>query len=116
MTKKIMDRRSLATEILNVLVAGMNKERVTFHTHTSKLEGEVEPVQFALIFKHLDDCVKSRNDGIPEQGVMNGGRPATRDSLRLILDHSPVEIKEESETHVFGQGGLIVLGNVAALE
>jgi hypothetical protein len=116
--QKIVDHRSLATEILNVLAAGMNKERVTFHAHMSKLEQEVEPVQFAEveIFKLLDDCVKSRNGGIPEQGMMNGSRPAARDSLRLILDHSPVEITEEDKTHVFGWGGLQVLGNVAALE
>jgi hypothetical protein len=61
-TQKIVDRRSLATEILNVLAAGMKKERVTFHAHTSKFELEVEPVQFAEveIFKLLDDRVKSR--------------------------------------------------------
>ncbi len=116
--KKIVDHRSLATEIINVLAAGINKERVTFHAHTSKLEGEVEPVQFAKveIFELLDDCVKSRNGGIPEQGVMNGGCPAIQDTLGLILDNSPIKIKEESETHVLGWGDLIVLGNVAALE
>jgi hypothetical protein len=43
-TQKIVDRRMLATEILNVLAAGMHKERVTLHAHTSKLKQEVEPV------------------------------------------------------------------------
>ncbi len=60
--------------------------------------------------------MKRINGGIPEQGMMNGVRPAARDSLRLILDHSPVEVMEEDKTHVFGQVGVKVLGNVAALE
>ncbi len=60
--------------------------------------------------------MKSRNGGIPEQGMMNGFRPAALDSLGLILDHSPAEVTEEDKTHVFGQGGAEVLGNVATLE
>jgi hypothetical protein len=41
--QKIVDCRSLATEILNVLAAGMKKERVSFHAHMSKLKQEVKP-------------------------------------------------------------------------
>jgi hypothetical protein len=43
-TQKIVDHRMLATEILDVLAAGMHKERVTLHAHASKLKREVEPV------------------------------------------------------------------------
>ncbi len=117
-TQKIVDRRMLATEILDVLAAGMRKESVTLHAHTSKLKQEVEPVQFVEveIFELLDDPVKRIDGGIPEQSMMNGVCPVARDSLWLILDHSQVEVTEEDKTHVFGRVGVEVLGNVAALE